>query len=122
MFLTPTYTAAQLVSVRDALEEYFGRTSQASALLAEYFAPLVALIVTFGLIPLLVDLFSEFEDFRRKSSKQISIMRRIYFLLFINLFILPITGRQIAELLREVRSETDVLSLPMALAAQFMNQ
>lgn len=50
-------------------------------------------------------------------------MRRIYFFLFINLFIIPITGRQLAEQITlSMSEEADPFSLPKALSQQFMNQ
>ena len=79
-------------------------------------------MINFGILPLFVDLFVEFEDYRRKSSKQISIMRKIQFLLFVNLFLVPISGRQLADYFSKIETvEQDLLSLPQLVAEQFMS-
>lgn len=75
--LAPTIIIPKLVTTREEIEEAIGKGSKVSTFLSQYFAPLITLMINFGLIPLLVDLFIEFEDYRRKSSKQISIMRKI---------------------------------------------
>ena len=46
---------------------------------------------------LIIKTFAEYEDHNRKSSKQISIMRRIYVFIFINIFLVPIISFDIAE-------------------------
>ena len=55
-----------------------------------YLEPLLIILVNFFLMPILIDMFSTFEDYRRKSSRHNAIMVRNYFFMFVNIFILPI--------------------------------
>ena len=91
VILTPSNYIGFLKPVYDSLEKKLKNQTTLQDYLKSYFAPLVTLCINFGLIPLLIDGATEIEDFRRKSSKQISIMKRIYLTMFINTLIIPIT-------------------------------
>ena len=67
--LAPTIVVTQLLNAKESIEDLLGRDTTLASFLAQYFAPLITLIINFGILPLLVDLFVEFEDYRRKSSK-----------------------------------------------------
>ena len=88
--LTPTYATELLEPFKVHIENTINN-EQIREMITSYFAPVVTLTINFGIIPLLIDLSSEFEDFRRKSSRQISIMNRIFFFMFINTLIIPVT-------------------------------
>ena len=51
-------------------------------------------------------------------------MRKIQFFLFINLFLVPISGRQFADYILEWKKIVDdeLMWMPRQIAAQFMNQ
>ena len=38
----------------------------------------MTVIINFGLVPLIIDFMADFEDFRRKSARQLSIMLRVF--------------------------------------------
>lgn len=90
VLLTPTYAMELLKPIKNAIEKKVNNET-ISSLIASYFAPIVTLTINFGIIPLCIDLSTEGEDFRRKSSRQISIMNRIFFFMFINTLIIPVT-------------------------------
>lgn len=90
ILLTPIQATELLTPIRTAIEKHLD-SSTINSLIQAYFAPMITLLINFGIIPFLIDFSSEIEDFRRKSSRQISIMNRIYFFMFINTLILPIT-------------------------------
>jgi hypothetical protein len=90
ILLTPTYAIELLKPIKTAIERQVDNETL-NGLITSYFAPIITLTINFGIIPFCIDLSSENEDFRRKSSRQISIMNRIYFFMFINTLILPIS-------------------------------
>jgi hypothetical protein len=88
--LTPHKVMEYLIPVKNLLMEWFKENKTMEAWVVAYTEPLVALTVDFLIVPALVDISCEFEDFRRKSTRQISIMRRIYTFMLINTLLVPL--------------------------------
>lgn len=101
---------------------YFKNNEELVTLITTYFQPVIIIIINFGMIPLLIDISVEFEDYRRKSSKQISIMRRIFFMLFINIFLLPITQFGTAQILFEHITQTNPITFTKFMSNNFISQ
>lgn len=118
VILTPSNSITFLKPVQDALERKLTNET-ISGYVAAYFAPLVSLCINFGVIPLFIDGSTEIEDFRRKSSKQISIMNRIYFFMFINTLIIPIT-QTTALLFFQDLSQKSIDTWPSMLSSNLM--
>lgn len=90
-------------------------------LLNDYYEPLMQLLINFCIIPLAIDLCCEFEDFRRKSSKQISIMRRIYIFMFINTFLIPMTQSSMSKDVFQKFFTNEVIDWPKIISFNLMN-
>ena len=106
LILTPSYMIDLMSPLEQTLAASVGGLS---GLVREWFAPMVTLTINFGIIPTLIDISCEFEDYRRKSSRQISIMNRIFFFMFMNTLIVPLAGSttQAVEWLKQFGDGTD---------------
>ena len=91
-------------------------------LVGEYFGPIIVITINFGVIPLLIDISSEFEGFRRKSSRQISIMRRIFIFMLLNTLIIPVTQTSTVLILFEELGSSEVWTWPDMLGTNLMAQ
>ena len=89
LILTPNYMIEAMSPLEQTLIASAGGLS---SYVQEWFAPMVTLTINFGVIPTLIDFSCELEDYRRKSSRQISIMNRIFFFMFMNTLIVPLAG------------------------------
>lgn len=89
LILTPSYMVNAMSPLEQSLKESAGGFA---SYVQEWFAPMVTLCINFGFIPTLIDFSCELEDYRRKSSRQISIMNRIFFFMFMNTLIVPLAG------------------------------
>ena len=89
LILTPSYMVNAMSPLEQSLKESAGGFA---SYVQEWFAPMVTLCINFGVIPTLIDFSCELEDYRRKSSRQISIMNRIFFFMFMNTLIVPLAG------------------------------
>lgn len=96
--LTPDSALKALTPVRDLLKGWLAGSEYLQEFVDAYSEPTVSLVVDFLILPALVDISCLFEDFRRKSSLQISIMWRIYVFMFINTLLLPLSGSSIGDL------------------------
>jgi hypothetical protein len=92
MILTPTYAFEFLTPLYNSIIHRFQDDEMVSSYIKAYFEPCIELMINFVFIPFLIDFSCQYEDFRRKSSRQISIMRRIYIFMFINTLLLPLSA------------------------------
>lgn len=65
--------------------------SGAVAFLINYFTPLVTIFINFIIIPSMIDFAVHREDYQQKSSIQVTIIQRIYFFMFLNTLLIPIS-------------------------------
>ena len=91
LLITPTYAITVLDPIKTDLQKNF-KNAKLSQYISEWFSPLITLTINFGMIPSLIDFSALLEDYRRKSSLQISIMRRIFFFMFVNTLIIPLAN------------------------------
>ena len=91
LILTPTYAYAILAPVESHLKNWFKNLSIVTKLITAYFQPLIVIFINFVVIPGLIDISVLFEDHRRESSVQVTIIRRIYFFMILNTLLIPIT-------------------------------
>jgi len=83
---------------------------------------MIALCINFGLIPTMIDFTTLNEDYRRKSSMQISIMKKIFFFMFINTLIIPLSvSSDIMETLSKLHKD-GIFKWPDVISAQLMAQ
>ena len=120
LFLTPSYAASLLDPLRASLEKDLNNETL-SGYVQQYFATIVTLIINFGLIPLCIDISSEFEDYRRQSAKQVSIMDRIYFFMLVNTLLIPITASSTAMLYFKKFSD-NITHWPNMISTNLMSQ
>lgn len=104
LIITPTYAAAKLGFFKDFILDNLSGNLELRNFVQNYFQIVVSFMVNFVLIPFLIDLSVQFEDFRRKSSKQISIMRKTFFFMLINFIILPIFQLTIEKYFEKLNS------------------
>ena len=97
LILTPTYAIEFLTPLYNIMMHRFEDDDMVKSYIGEYFKPMIELMINFVFIPFLIDYSCQFEDFRRKSSRQISIMRRIYIFMFINTLLIPLSGNTVIE-------------------------
>ena len=90
-WLNPIKAVETFTPIQQKMKDWFSSNTRIVTLISDYFKPCVYLTINFCIIPLLIDTSVQFEDFRRKSSQQISIMRRTYLYMLINTLIVPIT-------------------------------
>jgi hypothetical protein len=102
IFLTPDYVYSLLTPYQKDFHN-----SKVQELLKSYLKPMIDLMINFVVIPFFIDLSCEYEDFRRKSSRQISIMRRIYIFMLINTLIIPLCGNYVSKLMMEDHLDND---------------
>lgn len=122
ILLTPALAMEMLKPIKNAIEKKVNNET-INGLIASYFAPIITLTINFGIIPFLIDFSSEREDFRRKSSRQISIMNRIYFFMFINTLILPITQTTALLFFQQISSQFhDITNWIQTLSINLMAQ
>lgn len=91
LILTPAYAIQLLDPLKLAVVKWFHNSQLLVEFVGEFFGPLIIIIINFVLIPLLIDISSELEGFRRKSSRQISILKRLFFFMLFNTLIIPVT-------------------------------
>ena len=90
-WLNPIKAVDTFMPVKDQMKEWFSEEDKIVRLISDYFKPCVYMTINFCIIPCIIDTSVYFEDYRRKSSQQISIMRRTYLFMLINTFLVPIT-------------------------------
>jgi len=67
VLITPTYVTTVLSPIEEDIKKGLSDASM-ETYITEYFAPMISLVINFGMIPSMIDLFAVFEDYRRKSS------------------------------------------------------
>ena len=77
-------------------------------------------MINFVIIPFLIDLCSMQEDYLKESSKQVSIMKKIYFFMLLNTLLIPITETSTAQLLFEKLGHTDIEEWPNLVSTNMM--
>ena len=81
---------------------------------------MISLCINFGLIPSMIDFTTLIEDYRRKSSMQISIMKKIFFFMFVNTLLIPILATTgLNETLKKLNKDK-ILNWPNIISAQLM--
>lgn len=120
LILTPTYAIELLSPVQSAIEKKI-HNETIKGYVTLYFAPIITLCVNFGIIPLIIDYSCEVEDFRRKSSRQVSIMNRIFFFMIINTLIIPVTQTS-AILFFNYLQHSNITYWPALLSSNLMTQ
>ena len=98
LILTPTYAISLLTPLQFALDDWFKNVSFIRQLISAYFQPLIVIFVNFVIIPSMIDYATLFEDHKRESSKQVTIIRRIYLFMLLNTLLIPITETSTALL------------------------
>jgi hypothetical protein len=83
---------------------------------------MISLCVNFGMIPCMIDFTALIEDYRRKSSLQISIMRKIFFFMFINTLILPLLSNISAIEFFKKLIQSSVIEWPTLISINLMMQ
>lgn len=122
LFLTPAYAISLLDPLRLTVERWFQSNEFLVEFVGEYFGPMIILTMNFVLIPALIDALSEFEGFRRKSSRQIGIMRRLFFFMLMNTLIIPVTQTSTALIFFRKLEEKSIGSWPSMLSSNLMAQ
>jgi hypothetical protein len=113
--LTPTY-ALQLVST---LTDKLGMLG---TVIINFISPLMVIIINFTLIPVIINFSIDFEDHLTESSKLNTKIFRIFFFMLLNTLLLPITETSSSLVLAERFKDTDILSWPLFLSTNLMNQ
>lgn len=90
LLLTPSLILRNLSLAIEYIVTVTGLDEKALTYVALYLDPLVVMLVNNLLIPCLIDAFTYYESYRRKSSRQNNVMHRNFFFMFINIFILPV--------------------------------
>ena len=85
--------------------------------LQPYLVYFIALIST----PLLVGTSIKFEDYRTKSDKTVVFLNRIYFFMFLNTILIPISGQATFFKLAKNLSNKNAEELPSMFATNLMN-
>lgn len=68
----------------------------------------MVIIINFTIIPSLITIMAEYEDHKRKSGKQQSVIRRIHFFMLLNTLLLPVTETSSAFVLFVNLTHTDI--------------
>jgi hypothetical protein len=79
------------------------------------------IIVNFGLVPLMVDIAVQNEDYERKSSMVNAVIVRIFFFMFMNTLLIPISETTSAQVLIKIMRETEITSWPTLVSNNLMN-
>ena len=116
VLLTPTYAVSLLETIGQHSFSFMDK------FLIVYISPLVTIFINFVIIPSLIDFMVHYEDYRRKSSVQNTIIRRIYFMFFLNILLLPISETSSAIILAKKFEQTDIFSWPKFLSSNLINQ
>jgi hypothetical protein len=77
--------------------------------------------INFGLLPLMIDLAVKYEDYGKQSSVVNAVISRIFFFMFLNTVVLPISETSSAIVFAKNLRETDILSWPAFLSNNLMN-
>ena len=120
VILTPVYAMHLLNPLYITIQKWLSHNELLLGYLVAYFEPLVVLFVNFLVIPLLIDISCEFEDFRRKSSRQLSIMKRIYFFMLLNTVLVPIASSQTMLYFFEQLKSRDIRTWPELLSSNLI--
>mmetsp|Transcript_1681 Transcript_1681/g.2969 ORF Transcript_1681/g.2969 Transcript_1681/m.2969 type:complete len:601 (+) Transcript_1681:302-2104(+) len=120
--LTPAYAVSLLTPLQYTLSDWFKQIGFVSQLISAYFQPLIVIFVNFVIIPSLVDLSVTFEDHKRESSIQVTIIRRIYFFMILNTLLMPITETSTAVLFFENLEDQKIQDWPSMLSSNLMAQ
>lgn len=96
LILSPINAINTLEPMRIALENIVSKLSFAQQLLRTYFSDWIIILINFVIIPFLIDLCTQHEDYLKESSKQVSIMKKIYFFMLLNTLLIPITSTSTA--------------------------
>ena len=67
VILTPNYAIELLKPLRESLDKSVD--PKIDTYIETYYSSIITLIINFGIIPFCIDMSTEMEDFRRKSSK-----------------------------------------------------
>lgn len=118
--LTPTYAVSLLDPLKFAIHDVI-KVSWVQQAITTYFSPLIVILFNFVIIPSLIDLSVQFEDHRRYSGVQVTIIRRIYFFMLFNTLIFPVTATSTALVLAE-KLKDNITSWPSMLASNMMAQ
>ena len=118
--LTPTYAINLLQPLNYALQDWTKDISLLSQLVSTYFSPLIVIFINFVIIPSIIDFSVVFEDHRRESGAQVSILRRIYFFMVLNTLLIPVTETSSALLLIQQIEGTKLKEWPNMLSSNMM--
>ena len=118
--LTPTYAISLLDPLKFAIHDVI-KVTWVQQMITTYFSPLIVILVNFVIIPCLIDFSVLYEDHRRHSGVQVSIIKRIYFFMLFNTLIFPVTATSTALVLAEKLS-TNITNWPSMLASNMMAQ
>ena len=122
LILSPINAISTLEPMRIALEKIVSKLSFAQQLLRTYFSDWISIFINFVIIPFLIDLCTQHEDYLKESSKQVSIMKKIYFFMLLNTLLIPITSTSTAQFFFEKLGKTDIDEWPNLVSTNMMTQ
>ncbi len=91
VILTPSPIIVQLTKFLDGLQDDKKEPNILIALSKNYIRPLIIVIFNSGIIPTICDIIANLEWHKKKSSRQVSIMRKNFFFQIMNTIFLQIT-------------------------------
>mmetsp|Transcript_14843 Transcript_14843/g.10400 ORF Transcript_14843/g.10400 Transcript_14843/m.10400 type:complete len:185 (-) Transcript_14843:533-1087(-) len=92
LLMTPLMFLDMADEIRESLENRYGDSGWLSSpLITTYLSSLSVLLFNLILIPFFIDMMVLLEDHQTKSARQVAILNRNFFFMFINSFFLPLT-------------------------------
>lgn len=90
--------------------------------MSAYFAPIIVILINFLLIPTLIRLCTSFENHYLHSDIEKACLWRIFFFMFLNVLLIPITEAASATAILSQLEEKEVAEWPSLLSTNLMAQ